>query len=487
MTNTTVIPAGTATPVSVPLSCNAPGASSATQGGETPWYPASGNSTATVNSRKGMNPVSPSSSLGQASPASLPSGSAPSAEDSGQASGAPSSADSGASQSSSNFSPSTSGANTSPRPNSQSLSTSASTAQHLITIEGQTITANRTGFIISPASSGGSSVTLSLGQPPVTLGSQTISLGTSGTLVVGTSTTVLDQPANTASATAPDTLSSASPPQGTTLNAQSLIKFGSQTLPAYPTGFKIPPTSSGTPVVTVRPGGPPVTIGSQTVSLSTSGTLVVGTSTAILVAPPYSASTSASSQIALPSGASAVTSVIGGSTVEETFLPTTYRSLISLADRFTSSITLGSGSTGTVVPIIIWPGGIGWQYPSLTSNNPILIALTGSPSVEPIVPSNSGSTSSSVPSLSAQPGQGSSTTGPSATGSLVFVSQSPDPKWSTEAPLRTQSSTTTSIFFSSVSELHSDGHTDRNGHPLPVFWHPHCLVSCPNSHPSKIR
>ena len=186
---------------------------------------------------------------------------------------------------------------------------------------------------------------------------------------------------------------------------------------------------------------------------------------------------STSSGTALPPGATVITSIVGGSTVKETFLPTTYPSLISLTTLSTTSTTLHEGTSSTVTPITIWPGGIAWQYPTLTTGQPILPA----PSDPPLVNTNGSiTTGTRITSASGQTAPKLTSTGPSTTSPPY--SQTPHPQWATEAPLPIARATVTPPPFIRLDDIHEDGHTDHDGHPVPVFWHPHCIVRLYNKY-----
>ena len=313
--------------------------------------------------------------------------------------------------------------------------------------------------------------------------------GTSNTETGTSIATGLSQ-TNSKPGTSPGTTSEASSASVSSASESpiDLITISGQTITANPTGFIIPPTVSGQPAQTLSPDGPPATIGGELVSLGTSGTLAIGTSMTVLFGlqntgstrattrdvQPNTASSSASTFGGLPPGASVISTVIGGSTVKETFLPTTFSSYVSLTASTTISTTIQVGSSSTVIPETIWSGGVGWQYPSLTSGIPLLPAPSEAPSIRPSGPSQS------VPlttSSSAAPGSSVSTPVSGPTTIASQYSQTSDPQWATEAPLTTASSSTTPIAIATVSNVQSDGHTDHGGHPIPVFYHPHCFVS----------
>ena len=117
-------------------------------------------------------------------------------------------------------------------------STTALPAQTVFTVGGQTFTAEPTGFAIA-------STTLSPGQA-VTISGTVVSLGPSGTLVVG-----------------PNTI---------TLPTQSVFTVDGQTFTAEPTGFVLDGT-------TVAPGGPGVAISGVHISLGTNSVLHIGSQT----------------------------------------------------------------------------------------------------------------------------------------------------------------------------------------------------------------
>ena len=116
-------------------------------------------------------------------------------------------------------------------------STIALPSQTVFTVGGQTFTAGPTGFAIAGTS-------ISPGQA-ITISGTMISLGPSGTLVVGSNTMALP--------------------------SQTVFTVGTQTFTAEPTGFSIAGTS-------ISPGQA-VTISGTIVSLGPSGTLVVGSNT----------------------------------------------------------------------------------------------------------------------------------------------------------------------------------------------------------------
>ena len=117
-------------------------------------------------------------------------------------------------------------------------STTVLPAQTVFTVGGQTFTAEPTGFAIA-------STTLSPGQA-VTISGTVVSLGPSGTLVVG-----------------PNTI---------TLPTQSVFTVDGQTFTAEPTGFVLDGT-------TVAPGGPGVAISGVHISLGTNSVLHIGSQT----------------------------------------------------------------------------------------------------------------------------------------------------------------------------------------------------------------
>ena len=114
-------------------------------------------------------------------------------------------------------------------------------ASSVYTVGDQTFAANPTGFVL-----GGTS--MKPGGPPVTISGTTVSLGSSGNLVIGTNTFALPS-------------SSGSP----------VFTVGGQTFTANPTAINIAGTS-------IIKGGPGITVSGTPISLGASG-LVIGTST----------------------------------------------------------------------------------------------------------------------------------------------------------------------------------------------------------------
>ena len=126
---------------------------------------------------------------------------------------------------------------------------------NVFTLANHPFTASPTGFTLP------NGATLTPGAPATTISGTHISLGQSGTLVLGSSTIAL--------------------------SPQSVFTAGSETFTAQPTGFVIAP---GT---TLAPGGPAATVNGEVVSLGQGGVLKVGSTTVTL--GPASASASATS------------------------------------------------------------------------------------------------------------------------------------------------------------------------------------------------
>lgn len=116
-------------------------------------------------------------------------------------------------------------------------------------IGGETITADPTGFSVHDSQ-------ILPGSPPVTFSGTPISLGTSGILVIGSSSIDLQSLNPT-----PDT-----------------FEIGGEAITADPTGFYIHGTQ-------ILPGSPPVFVSGTPVSLGTSAILVIGSSTINLSGP----------------------------------------------------------------------------------------------------------------------------------------------------------------------------------------------------------
>ena len=260
-----------------------------------------------------------------------------------------------------------------------------------------------------------------------------------------------------------------------------IISLGSQIVTVIPTGFSVTP-SSGVQPIAVAPGASDVVIDSETISLGSSGDQVVASSTIIQPTGPslpLDASNSASSL-----QETVIEADSSGSTFTPTLTATIISSLISLQTPQLISTTLVLGSSTTAIPFFVGPGGVAWALPSQTSQQPFIpipspppAATFGSrtPSLEPELLDTSQTTF-------LQPKSPTSTSGgvtALAQGSLVST-QTPDPGWMTEAPLPIITTTTSpTIMARLTASVTKDGHSDKNkdGHPHPIFWHPHCLVS----------
>ena len=160
---------------------------------------------------------------------------------------------------------------------------------NVITVADQTLEANPTGFAIGGA-------TLNPNGPPITIAGTPVSLGQSGVLSIGTSTTQLSNSAHT------DT-----------------ITVNGQTFEVNPTGFIIEGS-------TVTPNGSPITVAGTPISLGSSGILQIGSSTTQLSPQPTGQAGTITTIGGIPltittisaSGSSPVTAIIAdGTTVTE--------------------------------------------------------------------------------------------------------------------------------------------------------------------------
>ncbi|KAL9040250.1 MAG: hypothetical protein Q9214_004562 [Letrouitia sp. 1 TL-2023] len=95
------------------------------------------------------------------------------------------------------------------------------------------------------------------------------------------------------------------------------------------------------------------------------------------------------------SGASAVVETVSGKVVTETFVPTTYTEYASLTATLSTFITDAQSRT---IQIVIGPGGVGWQLPSVPSNLPEIPPPTVFPSPPPSNPETSPGTITQHPS-----------------------------------------------------------------------------------------
>lgn len=262
---------------------------------------------------------------------------------------------------------------------------------------------------------------------------------------------------------------------------QPILSLGCQIVIADPTSFVVTP-SPGAPPVTVSPGGPLVTVGDYAISLGSSGTLVVGnTTTTVLGSPPGVPLEASALQSVLPSGATVITSVVGGSTVVQTFVPTTFSSLTGIKIPQTTFTTLMIGPSLSVIPITIGPGRVAWKFPSQTAGGPILTSP-----MFPLAALLDMQTSSTESQTILMPAQVSTSTGPDAMALGVVgqvISQNKDPEWMIEAPLSTVSTTTNPVLVTSMTTgVTKDGHSNYYRHPLPIFVHSHCFISIPKTY-----
>ena len=188
----------------------------------------------------------------------------------------------------------------------------------VVTVGGQRLTANGADLI-------GSGTTVSAGGPAVLVAGTPVSLGPLGKFVVGGTTT---------------TISGASQP--------SVFTVGGQTFTANPTKFSV----AGT---TLSAGGPGITVSSTFISLNPSGSLVIGTSTISL---------ETSTPTVITTNGQTFTAEEGGK--------------IAIG-----SATLSSGGVGTIIngtPISVGPGGslvIGTSTISLETPTPAVITTDG--------------------------------------------------------------------------------------------------------------
>ena len=119
----------------------------------------------------------------------------------------------------------------------------------VFTLGTQTVSANAAGFAVA-------GTTVAPGGPAVTISGTAVSLGSSGNLIVGSSTIVL--------------------PTSDAASSQNIISIAGQTITASPRGFDIRGSS-------VQPGGSAVTVAGTVVSLGTDGVLDIGGSKTSLV------------------------------------------------------------------------------------------------------------------------------------------------------------------------------------------------------------
>ena len=127
----------------------------------------------------------------------------------------------------------------------------------------------------------------------------------------------------------------------------------------------------------------------------------------------------------LPPGAVVVSSSVSGQEVVETFMPTTISSLTTLESSLSTFSSVGPSSS---VPIVIGPGGVAWQIPSVQPGVPELLPPTTLPGGAN--PTRSGAGLSSVPS-----GVTSSAGGPTSLG-VTSANNGNDPS-QTDTPGKT--------------------------------------------------
>ena len=151
-----------------------------------------------------------------------------------------------------------SGSDNSPPANDGDLVDGSPDNQNTLTIAGQEFVPNPSGMVI-----GGSS--LLPGGSAVTISNTPISLGSSGFLVVGSSTILLPTPAQVGPPFAPF--------------ATKAFTVAGQTFTPNPSAFSV----AGTPVIA---GGSAITISNTPVSLGSSGILVIGSSSILLSTDP---------------------------------------------------------------------------------------------------------------------------------------------------------------------------------------------------------
>ena len=123
--------------------------------------------------------------------------------------------------------------------------------------------------------------------------------------------------------------------------------------------------SSGAPPIKISPGGLPVSFGSDAISLGSSGALAVDSSSMFLGSPPNIPSSSRDVSSVLQIGATIFTTVIGGLTMTNTFLPTTISPLTDISTPQMTSTAVAIGSSTSIVSMLIGPGGVVWNILSL--------------------------------------------------------------------------------------------------------------------------
>ena len=118
-------------------------------------------------------------------------------------------------------------------------------------------------------------------------------------------------------------------------------------------------------------------------------------------------------------------------TTSETLQLTTYASFTTLK---TSLTTFTVDPHGITVPIVIGPGGVGWQVPSRTKGQPILTPPTVLPSQSPVSNPLKSSKATSKGTLPSSPSKGTKTTHSTTSSHRKISSSTSTPKGSPTAP-----------------------------------------------------